>query len=153
MMMKKFKKSTRGLSPIFAVLILIAIAVIAGIIVYMFTSGTLSTMMGGGGAGTEKMAIQAVEGEATTNTITLYAQSTGGGAIVVDTAIIKAADGTIVDTDNGVTYGGGATAVTDTLTQVNVVVAAGMNSGDVYTVTLVSEVGGSFVSPSFKCAP
>jgi flagellin-like protein len=59
--MKSFRKSTRGLSPIFATLILIAIAVIAGIVVYMFTSGTLASMTGGGTAGQEKVAIQGVD--------------------------------------------------------------------------------------------
>ena len=37
-------KSKRAISPIFAALILIAIAVIGGIVVYMFTSGTLASM-------------------------------------------------------------------------------------------------------------
>ncbi len=41
---RKFMKNSKAISPIFATLILIAIAVIAGVVVYMFTSGTLATM-------------------------------------------------------------------------------------------------------------
>ena len=38
--------SSKGISPRFATLVLIAIAVIAGIVVYMFVSGTLNSMQG-----------------------------------------------------------------------------------------------------------
>ena len=41
---KRMMKNSKAISPIFATLILIAIAVIAGVVVYMFTSGTLATM-------------------------------------------------------------------------------------------------------------
>ena len=60
--MKKFQKiikNSKAISPIFATLILIAIAVIAGVVVYMFTSGTLATITGGGTAGKEKVSVQA----------------------------------------------------------------------------------------------
>ena len=57
--MKNFNRNIKAISPIFATLILIAIAVIAGVVVYMFTSGTLATMTGGGTAGQEKITVQA----------------------------------------------------------------------------------------------
>ena len=56
---KKLIKNSKAISPIFATLILIAIAVIAGVVVYMFTSEILATMTGGGTAGTEKVSVQA----------------------------------------------------------------------------------------------
>ncbi len=62
-------KNRRGLSPIFATLILIAIAVIAGIVVYMFTSGTIASLTGGGGAGAEKIAVQSATGDASAGTV------------------------------------------------------------------------------------
>ena len=52
--MKNFNRNIKAISPIFATLILIAIAVIAGVVVYMFTSGTLATMTGGGTSSTRK---------------------------------------------------------------------------------------------------
>ena len=57
----KLMKNKKAISPIFASLILIAIAVIAGIVVYAFTSGTIATMTGGGTAAQEKVMVQAVQ--------------------------------------------------------------------------------------------
>ena len=79
--MTKFRRSTRGLSPIFATLILIAIAVIAGIVVYMFTSGTIASMTGGGTAGQEKAAVQGVDVAGAASVV--YAQNTGGVTISI----------------------------------------------------------------------
>lgn len=147
MIMTKLRRSTRGLSPIFATLILIAIAVIAGIIVYMFTSGTLAAMMGGGTAGQEKVNIQAISGVSSSGAITLYAQSTGGGDVVLDSAIIKDSAGNVIFVDVGPTGG----PIKPDLTTISVAAGTGkLTAGHTYTVTLVSTAGGSFVSPSFK---
>lgn len=92
MNVKRFIQNRKAISPIFATLILIAIAVIAGVVVYMFTSGTLATMTGGGTAAQEKMSIQAVSGS--DNTVMVYAQSQTG-TIPIDSAIIKTSTGTV----------------------------------------------------------
>ena len=138
--MMKSRRSTRGLSPIFATLILIAIAVIAGIVVYMFASGTIASMTGGGTAGQEKAAIQGVDVAGT-----VYAQNTGGVDIAITSCIIKDAAGNIVNeqTITGVTLGtdGALEAITITMPT--------LTPGQSYTVTLVSTKGGSFVSSSF----
>jgi flagellin-like protein len=143
MMITKMRRNVKALSPIFAVLILIAIAVIAGIVVYMFTSGTIATMTGGGTAGQEKVAIEAVE--TTTSGITAWAKSTGGGAVEIDSAIVKDSAGNVVVVDNTVSV---TLPAAGTLTQVPATVT--LTSGEVYTVTLTSKGGGSFVSSSFK---
>ena len=67
---KRLMKNNKGISPIFATLILIAIAVIAGVVVYMFTSGTLATMTNGGTAGQEKISIQAASYSTTSRMVT-----------------------------------------------------------------------------------
>lgn len=90
--MMKSRRSTRGLSPIFAVLILIAIAVIAGIVVYMFTSGFIGGLTTGTNTGSQKMSVQAAS---TTHpalgdpVVTAYCQSTAGGDITLDSALLK----------------------------------------------------------------
>ena len=139
----KLRKDVRALSPIFAVLILIAIAVIAGIIVYMFTSGYLGTMMGGGSAGQEKVAIQSVQ--ATNTTITLWAKSTGGGPVDVTEVIIRDLHGIQIGAPHTVVV---TLPADGTLTAVSVTVS--LPAGTVYTAALVSKVGNQFVSPSFK---
>jgi len=125
--MRKLRRNTKALSPIFAVLILIAIAVIGGIVIYMFTSGYLGTMMGG-------------------------VKCTGGGDVVITDAILKDGSGNNVDVLTLTTLVADRTVPADgTLT--DIVCAFTLNAVDAgytYTVTLVSQVGNQFVSPSFK---
>jgi flagellin-like protein len=144
--MKNFRRSRKGISPIFATLILIAIAVIAGVVVYMFTSGTLATMTSGGTAAQEKVAVQGATGTAGDAGATVYAQyMSGGGAVTINGALFTdAAGGTIA----GAITGGTVTLpTTGALTPV--VITGGLTTGHTYTVTLTSAKGGSFVSPSF----
>jgi len=145
----RLRKDLKALSPIFAVLILIAIAVIAGIIVYMFTSGYLGTMMGGGSAGQEKVAIETVSANAATGGVTAYGKSTGGGDVIVTDAILKNSAGQNVEV---LTLTTSVTLPTNgTLTAVLCAFqAANVDAGYIYTVTLVSQAGNQFVSPSFK---
>jgi len=147
---RKLRRNAKALSPIFAVLILIAIAVIGGIVIYMFTSGYLGTMMGGGSAGQEKLAIETVIVDATNDNVTAYVKCTGGGNVVVTDAILKDASGNTLDilvlgTDNVTIPADG------TLTPVVCEFATdSVNAGYTYTVTLITQVGNQFVSSSFK---
>lgn len=141
----------RALSPVFASLILVAVTVIAGIIVYMYTSGYMSTMMGGGTTGQEKVAIEAAGGDSATGLASVWAKSTGGGDVVIQDAILKDASGKTIEV---VTLAAAVTLPSDgTLTTINVnFAAASMNAGYTYTVTLVSKEGNQFVSPAFKAS-
>jgi flagellin-like protein len=97
--MKNFNRNLKAISPIFATLILIAIAVIAGVVVYMFTSGTLATMTGGGTAAQEKVAVQGASikvGGIVTGQVTVYAQSTNTQAVTIDSMIVKDSAGNTV---------------------------------------------------------
>jgi flagellin-like protein len=55
--LKNFMRNLRGLSPIFATLILVSIVVIASTVVYMFTSGTFATMTDNGSVATERVSV------------------------------------------------------------------------------------------------
>ena len=142
--MKNFNRNLKAISPIFATLILIAIAVIAGVVVYMFTSGTLATMTGGGTAAQEKVSVQAAAGNTTaTKGFTVWAQCTSGGPVAINSAIIKDVNGNVLTT----------VAVTQTLTAGTLTQISGAYDsfvqGSSYTITLVSTKGGNFVSTSF----
>jgi len=140
--MKSLRGQIRAISPIFATLILIAIAVIAGIVVYMFTSGTIASMTSGGTAGQEKVAVQGVDPV----TSVAYAQNTGSTDVVIVNAIVKDASGNMFsqdDTGATLTVGGGLVSVSIDLTTIV------PTTGQSYSVTLVSSKGGSFVSSSF----
>lgn len=135
----KLRRETRALSAIFAVLLLIAIAVIAGIIVYMFTSGYIATMVGGGTAGQEKVAIEAVQVGAT---VDVYAISTGGGPVDIV--------GYFIRDQTGNTVSQGTLAVTLAPGVLSGAIACGAPPAPgVYTVALVSSAGSQFVSQSF----
>jgi flagellin-like protein len=139
--MKSFRINRKAISPIFATLILIAIAVIAGIVVYMFTSGSLASMTGGGTAGQEKVAVQGVDLTAGT----ALAQNMGTNEIVITNAIVKDNAGTVISnlgTGGTLPAGGALTGIPFTVPDVT----------GTYTVTIVSSNGGSFVSPSFPIA-
>ena len=143
MKLSKLLKSKKAISPIFATLILIAIAVIAGIVVYMFTSGTLGDLTGGGSAVTEKAAVQGVGGVSATGIQVYASYISGGNPITINGAIVKDAAGnqqigTVAATD----------LPTDgTLTTITVT-GLTLTEGT-YSVTITSAKGGSFVSSSF----
>ena len=153
--MKSFNRNLKAISPIFATLILIAIAVIAGVVVYMFTSGTLATMTGQGTTGQEKISIQAVQVDPLTNKLTVYAQAQGN-IVTITNAIVKDAGGNVVGTaiieDDSLTPLLIETQVLTTLSEITVP-ALDINYVEgvsaTYTVTLVGASGGSFVSPTF----
>jgi flagellin-like protein len=97
--MKNFNRNLKAISPIFATLILIAIAVIAGVVVYMFTSGTLATMTGEGTVAQERISVLSSSySGATDHVVTLYAQYTGGPTPVVNSIIIRDLQGNTVAT-------------------------------------------------------
>ena len=149
--MKSFRRSRKGISPIFATLILIAIAVIAGVVVYMFTSGTLATMTSGGTAAQEKVAVQAASGTGATGAPTgaiVYAQyMSGGSAVSINGALFTDASGGTVQ--GTITTDGGIVPLPTAGTLTAITITGTLQSTHTYTVTLTSAKGGSFVSPSF----
>jgi flagellin-like protein len=151
--LKNFKRNIKAISPIFATLILIAIAVIAGVVVYMFTSGTLATMTGGGTAASEKLTVQASSISVGTG-VTVYIEQTGGPAATINSLIVKDISGNTVDvitslTDSatiaapGPLTNGLLTTITGTITS-----TVTLTAGSSYTVTVTTSAGGNFVGSS-----
>ena len=141
---RKFMRNTKAISPIFATLILIAIAIIAGVVVYAFTSGFLSGSTGGGPVANEQISIQAAQYDGSaTNTVTLYCQSQG--SVTIASGFIKQA-GNIVDPLDVTAFSGpiGTTLTALVVTPVTTPLPAGA-----YTITLITASGNQFVSPSF----
>ncbi|MGO8807042.1 MAG: archaellin/type IV pilin N-terminal domain-containing protein [Candidatus Bathyarchaeia archaeon] len=156
---KRMMKNSKAISPIFATLILIAIAVIAGVVVYMFTSGTLATMTSGGTAGQEKITVQGASVSVASKIATVYIEQTGGPAASVNSIIIKNSAGTtlgdVAVVNANITPSVGTTGTTiasGTLYTVSVTISAGiltgMSVGGSYTLTVTTQAGGSFVSSS-----
>jgi hypothetical protein len=116
--------------------------VIAGIVVYMFTSGTIGGLTTGGVAAQEKAAVQGVGSLSTAGVDVYAAYVAGGNPIEINGAIIRNANG---DSTIG--------TCTDTLpvdgSLQTIAVTAILVSGNTYTVTLTSSRGGAFTSASF----
>jgi archaeal type IV pilus assembly protein PilA len=155
--MKNFRRSLKGISPIFATLILIAIAVIAGVVVYAFTSGMLSGMTATSSAGQEKISVQSsgyskVAG--VSYTVVVYAQQTGGPSATVQSLIIKDNTGNTVAIATATASptpspGPGMTQGTLYTISGTVTSTTALTVGQTYTATLVTSAGGNFVSPAF----
>ena len=150
MMLNKMRKNAKALSPIFATLILIAIAVIAGIVVYMFTSGTIGSMTSGGTAAQEKAAVQGVDVTGVGACTVLASYVSGGNAITINGAIVRDADGT--QQQGTVAAPGTELPTTGALTQVSVT-GITLIATHTYSITLTSAKGGAFVSSSFSGTP
>ena len=142
---KRFIKNRKAISPIFATLILIAIAVIAGVVVYMFTSGTLATMTGGGTAAQEKVSVQGVQAT-TTTTGTVYAQNQGTSSVTVTSIMFKNAAGNVV---SQFTPASGTTIGANSMGSLAYTGITALATNTPYTATVVTANGGSFVSASF----
>jgi len=147
----RVSKSKQALSPIFATLILIAIAVIASIIIYLFTTGTVASLTAGATYGKDKVAFDAVSGSYTT--VNVYAHSLDG-TVKVNSAMVQDASGNVVATVYS-NSGYGQIVVSEAITPVMLNIADGyptsiqLWSDSKYTVTFVTESGGSFTSPTF----
>ena len=141
---KRLMKNSRAISPIFATLILIAIAVIAGVVVYMFTSGTLATMTGGGTAAQEKITVQAASIAHSGNTV-VYIEQTSGPVATINSLIIKDSTGATIGVITSLT--GTTTLTQGTLTTISGSTPAAISAaGGSYTVTVTTAAGGNFIS-------
>jgi flagellin-like protein len=143
----KLLRSKKAISPIFATLILIAIAVIAGIVVYMFTSGAIGQFTDTGAPASERAAVQGVTIDATGNIIA-YASSSSGTDITITGLIVKDMQGNVVYATDPTTFSSVTLPAAGDLTGVDGG-APTLGAGP-YTVTLTSAKGGSFVSASFS---
>ena len=85
----------RAVSPIIATLLLIAISVAAGVLVYDFTMGLASSLTSGGNGHqiTEQLTLEAYDFR--TSTLTMYLQNTGPGNVTVPASSVYY-DGSLV---------------------------------------------------------
>ncbi len=79
-------KSRRAVSTFIAVLLLMALAVAAGVVIYSYTMGYLGSMGGTSTVGT--MSLDTVTANSTSNTIVAYIRNIGKSSIDFDIAYI-----------------------------------------------------------------
>ena len=132
----KLKVNGRAVSPVIATLLMIAIAVAAAILVYVWSMGLVGTLQGTGGQQTrEQLIVEAYV--ATASPLTLYIRNVGPTTSVVAAVYIEGVKATI----GGVTsYSPGATG---TLT-INPGSGQTLTVGVGYTVKVVTASGAVF---------
>ena len=152
----KLRRNSKALSPIFATLILIAIAVIAGIVVYMFTSGYLASMTTNTSAGQEKLAVSGATYTGSTDLkVKAYVQNMAQtGSATITGLLVKSQDGSVQQSGTSLTSTvspapSPALAITQANGLVTISATVTALAPGTYTVTVTTQGGGSFVSPSF----
>ena len=148
--LQKTIQNTKGISAIFATLTLIAIAVIAGIVTYMFTSGAIAMYTGGQPESQERFVVHSFDMAADPNgtiaSLDIYAQNVCEMGITINAIIFKDVTGNTIDVMKDLTTPLNPKELTiisplglDQLTGT-------YEAGNYYTITLVSVEGTIFTS-------
>ncbi len=130
----KYKLRTKAVSPVIATLLMIAIAVAASIIVYVWSIGLLGGLMGGGGSQVKEQLIMEAYDWSTSTTLRFTLRNVGSSVVTVASVYLggtnqAAAVNTVLI---------GATAAY-TLT-----VSGTFTGGAAYTLKVISTTGGVF---------
>jgi len=132
----KFRVSKKAVSPVIATLLMIAVAVAASVIVYVWSAGLLGTLMGGGGAQVkEQLILEAYEWPSSAN-LKIYLRNVGSAAVTVVAVYVGGYQNT-VSVPIAVKA---ATAIPS--------LDGGYSPGTAYVVKVVTDTGAVF---SFSC--
>ena len=127
----------KGVSPVIAVLLMIAIAVAAAILVYVWSMGLIGTLTTGGGAQVrEQVILDAYAWNSTDSTITMYLRNVGNSEVELDAVYVG---GAVADSDMGTDLPVQGPVVTVTVTP-----AGTYTEGVSYTVKAITKTGGVF---------
>ena len=101
----KFRVSKKAVSPVIATLLMIAVAVAASVIVYVWSAGLLGTLMGGGGAQVkEQLTVESYNW--TSTDLEIYVRNVGSSALTVASIYIGGANCTFAsDTSDTIGVG------------------------------------------------
>lgn len=142
--MRKLRKNEDAVSPVIATLLVIAIAVAAAILVYVWSMGLVGTLQSGGGEQvTEQVIMDVYAWNATSGSLELRLRNVGNTVIDIDAIY--------AETDSGIeAFDGPTVGVDGTLNigEVEVftcgVTAGSLTNGVQYTIKVVTSSGGVF---------
>jgi len=135
----KFRVSKKAVSPVIATLLMIAVAVAASVIVYVWSAGLLGTLMGGGGSQVKEQLIVEAYSWPSGVTLTLNLRNTGSSSVTVDKVYVG---GTSMSFSAATIDPGVSTPVTVTISGLST------TPGTAYTLKIVTKTGGVF---SYSC--
>jgi len=128
----------KAVSPVISVLLMVAVAVAAAILVYVWSMGLIGTLQTGGGSQTrEQVELDAYSWN--TTALYLYLRNVGASDVVVDAVYIAGEKATVTPT-NLVVLGGAV--------KVDVTPVGSFTVGVAYTIKVVTKSGGVF---TFSC--
>ena len=136
----KFRVSKKAVSPVIATLLMIAVAVAASVIVYVWSAGLLGTLMGGGGSQVKEQLIVEAYSWLSAGTLTLNLRNTGSSSVTVDKVYVAGTSMTF----------SGTTAIDPGVSATVTVTISGLSTtpGTAYTIKIVTKTGGVF---SYSC--
>jgi flagellin-like protein len=134
--LKRNKEKKKGVSPVIAVLLMIAIAVAAAILVYVWSMGLIGTLTGGGGQQTrEQVIVDAYTWKGTD--MILYFRNVGSSEVVLDAIYVS---GTPVASSMSTVL-----SVQGPVQPITVTTPGGsFTQGVAYTIKCVTKTGGVF---------
>ena len=132
-------QSRRAVSPIIATLLLIAITVAAGVIVYVFVTGLSSNLTKSGGGQVTEQVIMTSYNFPTSGSLTVYFQNTGSSSISISQTFF---DGTPISPAYSVSNP--IAAQQDFSFTIAVTSLGTVTSGTGYTIKIVTADGGIF---------
>jgi flagellin-like protein len=86
----------KAISPIIATLLLILIAIAAGVVVYAYVLGFVGNSTGGQPSGTSDLSIDTASGVSSSGSVTAYVRNVGGTSATISSFYILDSTGTIV---------------------------------------------------------
>ncbi len=126
----------KGVSPVIAVLLMIAIAVAASILVYVWSMGLIGTLTTGGGSQTREQVIVDAYAWNATGDMTLYLRNVGSAEVILDAVYVG---GNVASTDMASTL-----PVLGPVETIVVTPTGSYTSGVAYTVKCITKTGGVF---------
>jgi len=134
----KFRVSKKAVSPVIATLLMIAVAVAASVIVYVWSAGLLGTLMGGGGAQVKEQVILEAYGWATAaGPLDLYLRNVGSSDVTIAAIYV-----------GGTQYTTGVASTISVKGAAKISVSHSGTAGTAYVIKVVTATGGVF---SFSC--
>ncbi|MEM3382117.1 MAG: archaellin/type IV pilin N-terminal domain-containing protein [Candidatus Bathyarchaeia archaeon] len=135
-MLRSLRKYKRGVSPVIAVLLMVAIAVAASILVYVWSMGLIGTLTTGGGQQLKEQVILEAYNWKTTSTLELYLRNVGNSEVVVDAVYVSGQSYTLTT--------GSSLSVQGPPVKISITLSGTYTSGVAYTVKVVTKTGGVF---------
>jgi len=134
--LKKIHTAKKGVSPVIAVLLMIAIAVAAAILVYVWSMGLIGTLTSGGGTQVrEQIIMDAYDWKTQTGTLVMFLRNVGSTDVVVDAIYIGG---------QPISSGMDQTLQLQTVVSVPLGATGTYTPGVAYTAKIITKTGGVF---------